>query len=219
MVALLALGFIAGAVLEHCTNLIRPLHIPTDPKGPNWAEILMLVLTLALLGVGGLALSSVKEARSARNGQYMTELSRRWDEAPNREVRRDVQRYATDGLNGFEHTVEPGPRRLREAVLELRKRNDSAYRTLLTDPSYLEDIAIMVYHGQMDFDLVNESLGFHVPYRWSLWKPTIEALRDMDEAPTRFECFQRLAKDIAKKDPKTSRRGADGEIEWRGFRE
>ncbi|MGW4096839.1 DUF4760 domain-containing protein [Mycobacterium sp. NPDC004974] len=221
MVALLAAGLAVGAVVEHCAGLIRHLpHIPTDPKGPTWAEILMLVLTAALLGVGGLALSTVKEARSARNGQYMTELSRRWDEPLNRDVRQRVQWYAENGLDNFDHTVEAKPpQRLREVMVELRKQNDRDYRTLLTDPSYLEDIAIMVYLGQMDPDLVNESLGFHVPYRWSLWRPTIEALRDMDEAPTRFERFEQLAMDIARRDPKTSRLGADGEIEWSDFRE
>lgn len=217
-VALLVTGLIAGAVVEHCVGIIR--HIPFDSDGPNWADAFMVLLTAALVIAGIKALSAVEEARSARNGQYMTELSRRWDEPLNRDVRQRVQWYADKGLDNFDHTAEAAPpERFKEAVLELRKRNDRDYRMLLTDPSYLEDIAIMVYFGQMDFDLVNESLGYHVPYRWSLWKPTIDALRVMDEAPTRFECFERLAKEISAEDPKTSRRGDDGEIEWRGFRE
>lgn len=235
----LALIFGAVAVLQgvemHTFQLQHPhshrIHVPTDPKGPNWAEIAVAFLTLVLVVAALLALGAVRwarraanEARRARNAVQMAELSRRWDEETNLEVRRQVKCYATVGVDGFNHLAAEGPYRLRESVMQLREVNAPDYRRLRTDPNFLEDLAILVNSGGMDFDLVNRSLGFTVAYRWSLWKPTVDDIRKEEREARVYIEFEGLAKRIAKANPDTVKMEMDdageNQIVWEGkFRE
>jgi hypothetical protein len=149
----------------------------------------------------------------------MTELSRRWDEPNNQEVRRSVKRYAETGLIEFDHVAPTGPGRLKEVILDLQARNDVEYRQLMTDPNFMEDVAIMIRFGGIDFEMVNESLGFHVPYRWSLWEPTVVALREKDGVDELYIQFENLAMEVAKENPNTVTLDANGHVVWDGFKE
>jgi hypothetical protein len=182
---------------------------------------MMLRLAIAAL----LALAAIVESRRARNALQMTELSRRWDEESNRQVRRKVRDYAKNGLPrrllrssmrfgvGGWTTTPAGPDRLKECILRLREENDPEYRELLTEPNLLEDLAILVDRGGIDFRIVNLSLGYLVAERWAIWKPTIDAFRTHD--PLNYCEFEKLAYRIAKKNPHLL--NAAGEIIWRGF--
>jgi hypothetical protein len=78
MAVLAAIAYGAAAALRW---LVLNYHrIPTNSTGPNWAEIVYTALTGVLVLIAFLALGSVREARRARIGLQMTELSRRWDE-------------------------------------------------------------------------------------------------------------------------------------------
>lgn len=214
---------------------------------PSWADITIalwtVVLALATLGLATaafLALASIgeakkalDEARNARNAVQMTELSRRWDEEKNQEVRRLVRTYAeawvapdADGWvvsSGSTELAEANeitpPERLKEAVMALRNDNHPHYRKLITDPNFLEDIAIMIAYGGIDGDIVRESLGWHFAYRWSLWRPTVIALRDADKVPETYENLERLANDMARHYPTSFMFDARGEILWDGFKD
>jgi hypothetical protein len=215
--------FFAGVAAQQQVDVGSFLHIPTDPVGPNWAEIAMVVLTgfLVLAGIG--ALSAVGEARRARNAQQMTELSRRWDEEKYRDVRQLVRRYAEVGLDPCDHVEPSGPGRLKEVVMKLQDDNAADYRKVVTDPNFLEDIAIMIDYGGIDYEIVYQSLGWHFAYRWTLWKPTIEALRVADEVPGLYENFQKIAKTmgirLAREEPGAIKLDENGEPAWEGFRE
>lgn len=116
--------------------------------------------------------------------------------------------------------IAPGPERLKEVVINLRDGNAAEYRELMTDPSFLEDIAIMIDYGGIDFDIVDLSLGYQIAYRWSLWKPTVVALRnEYPKTPDRYINFERLAKRIAINNPQSVSLDEDGEVRWEGFRD
>lgn len=192
-------GLLAVAVIASVNKCDRPwhCHMPTDPVGPNWAEILTAVFTFVLSVAAILALDAVKESRNARNAEHMADLSRRWDEAPFLEVRRKVKRYADIGLDSFDHVAPPGPYRFMESVLKLGEDNASDYWKLLTDPNFLENLAILVNRGGMDYELVNDSLGYTVPYRWSLWQPSVQYWRTRDHNKELYMNFETLALKIA----------------------
>ena len=97
MAVLLAIGFAVAAGIQLFELRSHHIVIPTDPKGPNWAEILTAVLTALLALIAVFALGTINEAKNARvearraqNALQMNELSRRWDEKTNLEVRRKV---------------------------------------------------------------------------------------------------------------------------------
>lgn len=218
--SLLALAVVLGGMLaQQRVDVARSLHIPTDPTGPNWADIAIVVLTAILVLAGISALATVTEARKARNAQQMTELLRHWDEEKNREIRRHVMTYAEQGLPLYDHAAQPGPNRLKEVVIQLRQENSPMYRTLTTDPGFLEDLAIMVEYGGIDYKIVNLSLGYQVAYRWSLWKPATLALRKARKVPDLYINFENLAARMAWDNPQSVDLDEQGEILWDGFRE
>jgi hypothetical protein len=212
----IAFGLIAGV------ERVELVHL--DPSGPNWAEVMTGIATAllasftALLALGGsFALLAVVEARRARNAVQMTDMSKRWDEETSQEVRRKVHEYAKTGLDGCQH-VEAGPHRLKESVQKLRVDNHDDYRKLWPDPNFLEGIAILVDRGGMDFEIVKSTLGYVVPYRWTLWQPTITADREQSSTSI-YVAFESLAKRIAREDPTTWKFDTDGNLVWRGFME
>lgn len=211
--------FFAGVAAQQRIDVGRVIHIPTDSTGPNWAEIVMVSMTALLVVAGLWALSAVEEARRARNAQQMTELLRRWDDETNREVRLEIMHLALNGLPLLDHASGPGPDRLKEAIVQLRADNSPAYRRLMTEPGFLEDLAIMVDYGGIDFEIVNLSLGYQIAYRWCLWRPTAVALREVKQAPELYVNFEKLAGEIAKVNPMSVPLDEDGEIRWIGFRD
>ncbi|OMC32016.1 hypothetical protein A5739_11390 [Mycobacterium colombiense] len=165
---------------------------PADAGGPNWAEqmtaigtVALAIATVALAYFAYRALGGLRESRQDRNLAAMMDMSRRWDDEHFREVRRKIQAYADHG---------PSSRiTLRDKILELRVDNDPEYRELLTEPSFLEDLSILVDNEGIDFDIVMASLGYIVWDRWCLWQPTIEELRAVRNEESVFENFQKLA--------------------------
>lgn len=238
LAVLVAIAFGISAGIESLELHSHHLVIPTDPKGPNWSEIVTAVLTALLVVAAFLALGSVNEARHARsqartaqNALQMTELSRRWDEETNLQVRMKVHEYANNGLPrrfvrrprrfgaGPWLTTPPGPHRLMECIVRLRLDNDPEYRELLTEPNFLEDLAILIDAGGIDFEIVNQSLGPTIPYRWSLWRPTADWLRELKKDQRTFREFELLAKKIAAINPDAVDLDPRGEVVWDGFRE
>ena len=63
---------------------------------------------------------------------------------------------------------------------------------------------------------MNERFGYSIPYRWSLWKPTVHALRERANEPAIYIEFEKLAMGLAAINPSVEVDDA-GEIAWRGF--
>jgi hypothetical protein len=161
-------------------------------EAPNWAEIatavgtgVLAVATIALAVAAFVALGGLRESRRVRNVTAMTDMSRRWDGKQLRDVRHLIQEYAGHGGSSRD--------RLRDKVIQLRDANASEYRELLTEPSFLEDLAILVDNEGIDFDIVMDSLGYIVWDRWCLWQPTIETLQTLRNEKSVFENFKKLA--------------------------
>lgn len=161
-------------------------------EAPNWAEIatalgtgVLAVATLALAVAAFFALGGLRESRRVRNVTAMTDMSRRWDAKQFRDVRNKIQEYAGHGPSSRD--------KLRDKVIQLRDANASEYRELLTEPSFLEDLAISVKYEGIDFEIVMASLGYIVWDRWCLWQPTIETLQKLRNEKSVFENFKNLA--------------------------
>jgi hypothetical protein len=234
-VAIIILGI--GILLTALIGCAVVLAMVSDE--PNWSEITLAIATVVLaaatLGLAtaaflalasiGEAKRSLDEARNARNAVQMTELSRRWDEEKNQDVRLLVRAFAQGTVAYFIPAEPPEPDdlrepdRLKEAILTLKRENHPDYRKLITDPNFLEDVAIMINYGGIDIDIVRESLGWHFAYRWSLWKPTVVALRIADNVAETYENLEELAKRMAAYYPKSFTFNAQGEIVWTGIRD
>lgn len=158
----------------------------------NWPEIVLAIstvgltlATIALAVAALLALQSLGESRRDRHLTAMTDMSQRWDNEHFRSVRQII------------HNVTGSQRdsrnKLRHAVIYYRATNHENYRKLLTEPSFLEDLAISINHGGIHFDIVKDSLGYIIWDRWCLWQPTVDELRDLRSERTVFVHFQELA--------------------------
>lgn len=161
-------------------------------EAPNWAEIatalgtgVLAVATVALAVAAFLALGGLRESRRVRNVTAMTDMSRRWDDEPLRNVRHWIQEYAGHGPSSGNM--------LRDKVIQFRETNHERYRELLTEPSFLEDLAILVDNDGIDFEIVMASLGYIIWDRWCLWQPTIEALQTVRNESSVYENFRNLA--------------------------
>lgn len=142
------------------------------------------------------------------------ELSRQWDSDELLGLRHRVNELARTSPDGNDYD-RPGPDALRSSIEALAERYDPEYGKLLKQPNWLEDIAILVKHNGIDFSIVNDSLGYNVAYTWSLWKPTVDWLRE-ESNPLIYTEFEALAKQIARVDEHVKIRD-DGEIVWEGF--
>jgi hypothetical protein len=206
-IAILLSVAVGSAMLLLTSDIDFPAEVgpvverPGGEGGPNWADMTLAIgtgvlaaATVVLAVAAFLALGGLRESRRDRNVTAMTDMSRRWDDEEFRVVRRKIQESAGHGQSSRD--------RLRDKIIELRQNNDSEYRELLTEPSFLEDLSILVkYHG-IDFEIVKDSLGYIVWDRWCLWQPTIEKLQTLRNEESVFEHFKDLAERIKKDIPR-----------------
>jgi hypothetical protein len=162
-------------------------------KEPNWTNITLAVATVGLtLATAGLAvaaflaLGAISESRHDRNVLVMNDLSSRWDGPDFRDVRLKIREIAGLGPDSRD--------RLKDRIVQSRDANYAEYTLLLTEPGFLEDLAISIRHGGVDEKIVKDSLGYIIWDRWCLWQAAIEELRDLREEDSVFERFEELAK-------------------------
>jgi hypothetical protein len=151
------------------------------------------IANIALTAAALLALRSIGESRRDRNAAAMTDLSQRWDSEHFRGVRDEIQERC--GL-GADAGIQ-----LKDSLIELRRDGDPLYRKLLTEPGFLEDLAISIKYGGIYFDIVRDSLGYIVWDRWCLWQQTVADLRTQKNEPTVFEHFEHMAYQIKRELP------------------
>ena len=145
--------------------------------GPNWAEQVTAIATavgaLGLLGALGAAVfagQQVKEARKARESQIAADFFRRWNEDSLLETRRLVATFETK-------------EQLAEAFQAFIASNaDEAY-VLYRELDYFEQLAALEQVGAFDFELIKLLLGRTLIDRWEMWKPSIDAMKEVGGYP------------------------------------
>jgi hypothetical protein len=188
-IAILLTVVIGAAVVLELTSPESSLVDITVALAAVGSALANIALTVAAL----LALRSIGESRRDRNATAMTDLSQRWDNDHFRGVRDKIQEFS--GL-GPDAGI-----RLRDKMNELRREGNSDYRKLLTEPGFLEDLAISIKYGGIYFDIVRDSLGYIVWDRWCLWQQTVADLRTQKNERTVFEHFQQMAYQIKRELP------------------
>lgn len=167
---------------------------------PNWTDITLAVatvgLTLATIGLAVaafMALGALGESRRDRNALVMNDLSARWDNDHFRKVRYKIHEYAGSGTDSRD--------KLRDKIVQFREGNHEEYLLLLTEPGFLEDLAISIKHGGVYDRIVNDSLGYIIWDRWCLWQPTILELRRIRNEQSVYEHFERMAATMHRENP------------------
>ena len=172
--------------------VLSALGLASSSPTSNAVEITVAIATvgstlanLALTVAAVLALQSLGESRRDRHLTAMTDMSQRWDNEHFRSVRQIIHNDSG--------TQRDSRDKLQTRIIHYRDTNDENYRKLLTEPSFLEDLAISINHGGIHFDIVKDSLGYIIWDRWCLWQPTVDELRDLRGEKTVFVHFQELA--------------------------
>ena len=144
---------------------------------PNWAEQVTAIFTaigsIGLLSTLGLAIFAglqVRESQQARHAQIAAEFLRRWDEADLVETRRLVAR--------FESAEE-----LAAAFQEYIRTNSMEAYVLFRELDYFEQLGALEHVGALHLQLVQLLLGKRLVDRWTLWKPSIDAMGGDDVYP------------------------------------
>lgn len=119
---------------------------PRGGEGPNWADVVLAVgtavlaaATCELAGAALWGLRSLSESRRVRNATDF------------RTVRGKIHHYA--GLGASRN-------RLKDKLFQVRETKNPEYRELLTEPSFVEDLQILVKNHGIDFKIVKDSLGY-----------------------------------------------------------
>jgi hypothetical protein len=162
-----------------------------EKSGPNWAEVMtgwgtlaLALFTLLLAGGGAVALLQLREARAARNAQTSLEMSARWRDPVFQRVRQQISTASQSGGG------------LTQAMLKYYAAGAEEYRSFLMEPEYFEELVVLMKHGGIDFDVVQDSFGATIPHRWNVWRPFIEHIRREVEDPAAYIRFEYLAQRI-----------------------
>lgn len=137
---------------------------------PNWAEI-VTALSTAVGAVGLLSAITaaifagrqVREAERSRQSTLAADFVRRWNEHDLVETRHLIGGYKS-------------PEALRDALLAFVAENSIQAYVLYRELDFFEQLAALERLGAFDFDLIELLLGQRLIDRWTLWKPSIDAL-------------------------------------------
>ncbi|MGV0796055.1 hypothetical protein ABQF26_03750 [Mycolicibacterium elephantis] len=172
-------------------------------SNPNWAEAMTAWGTVALafftmlLAMGAaVALWQLRESRRARNAHVALEMSDRWQSGRFRRVRQKVDDLAASAPEG----------NWAQTMWDLKTNNPAEYRSLLMEPDWFENLAVLEKYGGIDFKVVRDSYGITVSRRWTKWHDVIHYLRDNLSNRTAYREFQKLEKKIQKAEAKHERR-------------
>ncbi|PRC47479.1 hypothetical protein C6A85_84745, partial [Mycobacterium sp. ITM-2017-0098] len=150
-----------------------------------------------LLAIGAaVALWQLKESRSARNAHVALEMSDRWQSDRFRLARQQVDDLAAGAQGG----------NWAQTMWDLKTNNPAEYRSLLMEPDWFENLAVLEKHGGIDFKVVRDSYGITVSRRWEKWHPVIEHLRDNLPNATAYREFQKLELKIREAEAKHERK-------------
>jgi hypothetical protein len=158
---------------------------------PTWADALTGVGTVVLaLGVL-IAVYQLGELKRDRHLQWISEMSRRWNEEKLEASRIALREYDSS-------TVAKKVGRW----LRGEGEDETEMTVLLRLPDFFEDVALGVERGRIEIAVVWEALSGPVSKWWEFWEEAVVVFRQTD-APTyhpdaaAFSQFQRLARDLA----------------------
>src|SRR5438045_3291262 len=127
---------------------------------PTWTDVVVAVtsvITAAGIVVAGIAARvawrQVKQMNMDRQALILLDHSRRWDESLLTEAREAASNYRT-------------PKELRTHLQQTSERNEREFYVLMRLPHFFEDLAVMVKHKALDFDIVDDAWGMIIPKRW-----------------------------------------------------
>ena len=141
-------------------------------------------IAAALFFAGVAAVSQIRSMERARQGQLLTELSRRWEELW--ECRQKANRF------------QGNPVGLHQALMKLERRNHRDYFALVRLPNFFEDLGILVDEDIISAELVKNSRGGQIKYYWDLYQCYIRAQQKIRS--TTFENFGTLVDELKKLD-------------------
>jgi hypothetical protein len=160
------------------------LLFSADPQVVNaWASVISAVaafLTLIVISIAAaVAWKQVQEAKSSRHAALMADMSKRWDEEPLAESRRQMNAFSPD--------------QLRTRVAYLATTNDKELDVLIRSPNFFEDLAVLHDAGAITFEMIRKSLGGTLVSQWDHWYPAIDHLRGDQKYDLVYENFEALA--------------------------
>jgi hypothetical protein len=98
--------------------------------------------------------------------------------------------------NAVEHGT---PQKLREHLKAIYTKNDPATYELLRVPDFFEDVAVMVKSRTIPFKMIRRSWGMPIVLLWRHWKLAVMSIREMQQQPTAYENWERLAARLERK--------------------
>jgi hypothetical protein len=145
----------------------------------TWTDtVTALASMVGAVGLVGVVVQ-IRQTRLSREAEITMDFSRRWDEELVRNARHCVTHdYAS-------------PEALRDALIAMKQAKDNRYGSLLAEPNYYEDLAVMCSRGVLDKRIIRESLGETLHQRWLRWEAAVVWLRETD--PQNYVYFERLA--------------------------
>ena len=120
----------------------------------------------------------------AREAQLLADVSRRWDEELLRESRQAVEEYE-DGT------------KLRQALEDLKKKNDKQYYVLLRLPDFFEELGLLVNKKCLHPQLAKDMFGTAIKYYYDRYKLTIKYLQEKYQDQTIYKFFSDLVTQVS----------------------
>jgi hypothetical protein len=150
-----------------------------------WTDVVTAIAAICSVGIllfaVGLAWREVRCMDRTREAQLFAELSRRWDEELLIGSRQAVEEYK-DGT------------KLKQALKKLGENKNKKYYVLLSLPDFFEELGLLVNYKCLNPRLAKDMFGTAIQYHYTLYKPTIEFLREKYKDKTIYKFFEDLAK-------------------------
>jgi hypothetical protein len=160
--------------------------------GNQWLATWILAVGVALAGW------AFWDSRKTRDGELLTDLSRRWDETATVD---SMRAYSTGG----------GPSRIIDLAKKLYEASEDdppaaegdlrEFDTLNRWPSLIETIGVLRSQGAITTKAVHKMWGPAIIAAWEAWEAPVKTLRALDGYPSStFPYFEKLAKKMQKRE-------------------
>lgn len=159
------------------------LHYFTD-EGIDWAAWITAISTAVLAAGVLVALWGIVDARRTRDGQLVTDLSRRWDEPL---VHESIVAHHVHGQPG---TIDLIRRLYRVGGAEpLDEEGLRLYTTLTAWPVLIDVIGVLVSEKAISLDVAYKMWGHQVVSAWDWWKEPVLFQREIEAGDSAYADF------------------------------
>jgi hypothetical protein len=162
--------------------------------GTDWAGWITAIAT-ALLVVGAIAaLWALQDARKTRDGQLVTDISRRWDETA---TIASIVAFSDQGPTGIitllDRIYPTDP-----TVLPSKADRVLAYE-LFRWPTLIDTIGVLESKKAISSDVVYKLWGPQIVSAWKVWADPVQHMRELEGFPVTYRGFQDLAEAMEKR--------------------